>query len=137
MTATIYNGRGAPDAARTVSFSLPAGDYSGLALTLDFLCNRIPAEIDGDGCCFATIPAEALRTIPCGTHRAALLLRGANGQEAVFASVPIRVRDIPGEARLIDGLPNPDLVGSLRPAAGQDEAERLAGHRSPWRGESQ
>ena len=47
MTATIYNGRGAPDAARTVSFSLPAGDSSGLALTLDFLCNRIPAEIDG------------------------------------------------------------------------------------------
>lgn len=98
MTATIYNGRGAPDAARTVSFALPAGDYSGLALTLDFLCNRIPAEIDGDGCCFATIPEEALRTIPCGTHRAALLLRGSNGQEAVFASVPIRVSDIPGEA---------------------------------------
>jgi len=98
MTATIYNGRGAPDAARTVSFALPAGDYSGLALTLDFLCNRIPAEIDGDGCCFATIPEEALRVIPCGTHRAALLLRGANGQEAIFASVPIRVSDIPGEA---------------------------------------
>lgn len=98
MTATIYNGRGAPDAARTVSFALPAGDYSGLALTLDFLCNRIPAEIDGEGRCTATIPEEAVRAIPCGTHRATLVLRGQDGQEAVFASVPIRVSDIPGEA---------------------------------------
>lgn len=98
MTATIYNGRGAPDAARAVAFSLPAGDYSGLALAIDFLGNRIPAEIDGEGRCTATIPEEALRPLPCGTHRAALLLRGTNGREAVFASVPIRVSDIPGEA---------------------------------------
>jgi hypothetical protein len=134
MTATIYNGRGAPDAARTVSFDLPDGDYSGLALAIDLLGNRVAAGIGGDGRCTAIIPEEALRAIPCGTHTATLLLRGPDGREGVFATVSVRVSDIPGEASAYADVAALEPPGAVTAGA---LAEALAAIDAPASGATQ